>query len=221
MSIFALSTELDENILRRLAQPELDSVSRTSKYYRTLAEPLLYEDLVFSEGQESSLACLLVTCLRRKELAKHIRLFSCKVRKRYPQDSLWDERLIKEMLDNIEAVKGIVHKIAAPLRRRQLELEWMGSIYSMPSSMDGAIAVILCMATNLEYVELATSPTVSTGPTFIRHLLEKQWADIVDTGTTFPFCKLKTLWDSDGSALILPTMEASILNRVNRASSPR
>jgi hypothetical protein len=63
MSIFALSTELEENILGRLAQPELDSVSRISKYYRTLAEPLLYEDLVFSEGQESSLACLLVTCL--------------------------------------------------------------------------------------------------------------------------------------------------------------
>jgi hypothetical protein len=72
MSMFSLSTELEENILRQLAQPELDSISRTSKYYRTLAEPFLYKSLKISEDQEYSLACLLVICLRRKELATHI-----------------------------------------------------------------------------------------------------------------------------------------------------
>jgi hypothetical protein len=48
MSISALSTELDENILQRLAQLELDSISRASKDYRTLGEPLLYKSLTFS-----------------------------------------------------------------------------------------------------------------------------------------------------------------------------
>jgi hypothetical protein len=147
-------------------------------------------------------------------------LFSWQLRKRHPQDSLGDERLFKKKLDNIEAVRDIVHKIASPLKNRQLEMKCIGSIYSMPFSMDDAIAIILCMATNLEYVELAISHTMSTEPTLTRHLLGQRWADVVDPGTTFPFCKLKTLWENNGSALILPTMEAIILHNVNRASSP-
>jgi hypothetical protein len=41
MAISALSTELDELITHYLSHAELSNLSRTSKYYRALAEPHL------------------------------------------------------------------------------------------------------------------------------------------------------------------------------------
>jgi hypothetical protein len=76
ISLNKLSTELDENIVRRLARPELDALSRTSKYYRSLTEPYLYRNLVFSKHQAYEIQCLFLTILGRNELAKHIRSFT-------------------------------------------------------------------------------------------------------------------------------------------------
>jgi hypothetical protein len=75
MSLNKLSTELDENIVRRLARPELDALSRTSRYYSSLTEPYLYRNLVFSKYQAYEIQRLFLTILGRNELAKHIRSF--------------------------------------------------------------------------------------------------------------------------------------------------
>lgn len=72
MSLEVLPTEVDENIIRRLSKPELDSLSRTSRYYRNLTEPFLYKDLTFSTHHDHKIKRLFLTILERKELAVHI-----------------------------------------------------------------------------------------------------------------------------------------------------
>jgi hypothetical protein len=68
-----ISTELDENIIGHLPQAAFNSVSKVSRYYRKLAEPYLYRDLVFSIHQHISISELLTAILDRRELSLHTR----------------------------------------------------------------------------------------------------------------------------------------------------
>jgi len=71
------STELDEKIVQHLVGREASALSMTSKYYRSLAEPHLYQHLTFSmTKQYISLMLLFETLFGRQDLAKHIRSFT-------------------------------------------------------------------------------------------------------------------------------------------------
>lgn len=76
MSMGSLSTEIDENVIKRLPQSALSSISKTSKYYRTLSEPSLYESIVLGETETTAVACFFRTLLDRKYLAKYIKAFT-------------------------------------------------------------------------------------------------------------------------------------------------
>jgi hypothetical protein len=52
MSFSALSTELDTKIVACLDHAALDAMSRVSKYYRAVTEPLLYQYLEFPATHE-------------------------------------------------------------------------------------------------------------------------------------------------------------------------
>lgn len=76
MSMGMLSTELDNNVAQHLVIKELSALSRTFKYYRALAEPHLYKDVLFSTEQIYRIWFLLCTIVQRPSLAEHIRSFT-------------------------------------------------------------------------------------------------------------------------------------------------
>jgi hypothetical protein len=69
----SLANELLGNIFNRLPHAARNSVSKVSRYYRNLAEPYLYRDLVFSVYQDIKMSELLTTVLDRRELPLHTR----------------------------------------------------------------------------------------------------------------------------------------------------
>lgn len=215
-SLCALSTELDENILQRLAQSELSLISRTSKYYWALAEPVLYKSVTFSKHQNYELVCFFLTILKRNDLAKHIRFFCCSVGEAKELRPI-SKHLYEELRDNIAAIRPIIQKMAAPLRDPKLTMYWYGCNYLLPSSTDGALATILCMASNLEHIALVPS----TGGPIVRNLIRRRWLDVINSATTFPFCKLKMLDTRYAKVTILPIMEKLRLTNVGHTSFPR
>jgi len=74
MSLDALSSELDCKICEYLCgdRRSLNALSRTSKYYRAIAEPVLYKEIELSGETDYTLNLLLVTLLDLNELALHI-----------------------------------------------------------------------------------------------------------------------------------------------------
>jgi hypothetical protein len=75
MSLAALSTELDTNIVDFCDHESLHALSQTSKYWRTLSEPHLYNNLCFAIDQLMQMKQLLLTLLKRPDLVKHIKSF--------------------------------------------------------------------------------------------------------------------------------------------------
>jgi hypothetical protein len=75
MSLAKLSTELDVHIVQYLEQPDVSSFSRTSKYYRRICEPVLYEWRSLLSSHHSRIKRLLFTLLVRSDLRRLIKHF--------------------------------------------------------------------------------------------------------------------------------------------------
>lgn len=73
MSLAKLSTELDNSILRLCDYDALRALCATSKYYRNLAEPYLYEKIDFTVDDAEGMRLLVLTLLKRPDLGKHIK----------------------------------------------------------------------------------------------------------------------------------------------------
>ncbi|KAJ4373936.1 hypothetical protein N0V83_002675 [Neocucurbitaria cava] len=76
--LLKLPTELDAIIVEYVryggsSQDTLKSLCHVSKYYRQLAEPLLYQDILISNLAEHRVKRLLNALLDRKDLAKHVK----------------------------------------------------------------------------------------------------------------------------------------------------
>lgn len=77
MSLSNVSTELDEAIIRQLTghSSALAAVCGTSKYYRSLAEPILYNTTNLADHIEFRLERLLAGFLDMPQLAQHVKRF--------------------------------------------------------------------------------------------------------------------------------------------------
>jgi hypothetical protein len=144
-----LSTELDESIANRLAGPELSALSKTSKYYRAIAEPHLYRDLTFSIHDHQSIDMLLLTLLERPQLAQHIQSLILgedaaasvgKERKSDTERAYWD---------NINAIRDLVSDFTSP-EFKDFALKRLGYILNGAS-----VTIILCLATNIKHISLS------------------------------------------------------------------
>jgi hypothetical protein len=80
MSLKSLPTELDIKIVEALCptndRKALSALSRTSKYYRKLVEPMLYRDLTLRAVDNIQIKRLFLTLLVREDLPLHIRSFT-------------------------------------------------------------------------------------------------------------------------------------------------
>jgi hypothetical protein len=157
----SLSTGIDENIIRRLPQGALNSMSRVSKGYHALTEPYLYRDVVLSYKQPLYTFQLFFTILKRKDLVKYITSFTLTSDNIDHTTQTFHQSFFEELLDAAMEVKDLLKKVATLLDDKQHVLEWYASIYA-PSGRLGtqatsqsALALILCAATNLESLSLS------------------------------------------------------------------
>jgi hypothetical protein len=85
----------------------------------------------------------------------------------------------------------------------------------MPWHYGASLALVLCMATNLQYLDLGKGLGGMT-----RTVLRKRWWTPGDVYTAYPFCKLKSLRLRDGcGAPLLPELEEQRLENVGCSST--
>lgn len=165
MSLKALPTELDERILGFLDREDLSVISQTSQYYQEIAEPHLYRRIVFAANQNHNAWRLLLTLLSRRGLAAHIEEVEV-ARSLRPQPTR--ERWSNKDTQRLEAaLPSIQSAIAAILGRHYaksgIRMAWLASVIA-PDDLEGTIAFIACMATNIEllsYTSLMADPRTS------------------------------------------------------------
>lgn len=172
MSLSRLSTEIDESAVSFLPSSALSNLSKTSKYYRALAEPHLYRDLHFSIHESLNVFRLFLTILKRSDLAAHIRSSWLSTGHRdaiedtrvstSTEDTDNDEQkssqafttgICNAVLEMMTPIGELVKKLATPMNNPGFTLKWYGSIldasYGEPA-FDAVLPLMWCLATNLE-----------------------------------------------------------------------
>jgi hypothetical protein len=208
----SLSTEIDENIIRRLPQAALNALTRVSKGYHALTEPHLYQNIVFSEQQSLDIFRLFFSILKRNNLAAYIRSFTLNNSLVVSTTQEFHQPFIDKLLDFTTEVKDLVKKVTAPLDNRQLILEWYGCVYGGPGSFDdrgaqrmsqAALALILSMAMNLEHLHFSVDIS-----TMLEKVLRLRWKGPKDTKDPYPFHALKILHTTENAEIfVLPSLE--------------
>jgi hypothetical protein len=135
---------------------DLSALSRTSKYYRALAEAHLYSDLAFDTRHGHQIIFLLRTITQRPMLAEHISSFKLIREPVASPPYIFMPVEDAELWSNVANIKTIISKI---LRGTDVKLAllWVGRVFAGQPIFDGALAIALCMAVNLTRLDLTAS----------------------------------------------------------------
>jgi hypothetical protein len=195
MSLGGLPTELDVVILDYLDRNDVSCVSRVSKYYRKLAEPLLYHDIQLHTHEHDRIKRLLITLVNRKDLCQRIRRFNVRCGPKMavlnPLESA-DEDLYNKLMSNASKINEAICEMAAqgsfpPI----LKLETFASVFKPNPFYDGALAVILCMSTRI--LSLHLHMTYSEPLSLTRRFLGFPWLESSADQDGCPFWALTNL----------------------------
>jgi hypothetical protein len=195
----SLSTEIDEHIIRLLPQAALNSMSRVSKGYNALTEPYLYRDIVFSVEQELDIFRLFFTILKRNDLAIYIHSVTLNDNEIDLTTQEFHEPFFEKLMDAVADVKDLIKKVTASQNEGIFTIQWFGSIYnelcgfsyydSASGSAMNALALVTCLATNLEALDFWVPM-----PVMLNVALQRSWRDPKkDVNSSYPFHKLKDL----------------------------
>jgi hypothetical protein len=174
MSLDDLPTELDDHIIGYLDMADTNSISRVDKYYRKLSEPHLYEHLNARKNNPRRLRLLLRTLLCHKDLRPLIKGLVLNLSRDEsvtlqlltppndrqitsavldPQGDAFYQDLQSLLIHINDAINGIVGSELPA----QFKMAWFGKIFEPYSLFDGALSLILCMATSLQSFDLQVS----------------------------------------------------------------
>lgn len=146
MSLDKLSTELDANIASHLAGDlqRLSALSKAPKYYRSVAEPILYKDVKFHDMESWHLWCLLRTIIDRNGVVLYLkRLSLCDImsseHKTTAEPVEYKRQNDKKMRKEIDArsclIMKHVNRALLPFKQSsaaaELKYEWMRNLFSM------------------------------------------------------------------------------------------
>ncbi|KAF2108888.1 hypothetical protein BDV96DRAFT_652493 [Lophiotrema nucula] len=216
MSMASLSTELDTRIASFLGTDTytLDKLSRVSKYYREITVPILYKDLWFWQGQKDCILCLLRTMVEQPELELHIHSFQLGYRKEMlPRSDRKTSGNNEWIWKNAGRIIVLINRLGGHILPPEMLLRWTAGLFKPPLSLDAALATVLTMATNLEYIQLYHTQMLLLQMT--SSLIEWQWLPTHNGDGSFPFWKLKHLcirsnwvssWQLPQTA-VLPSLE--------------
>jgi hypothetical protein len=206
MSLQALSTELDVAIIKYLDRGSQSRLSLASKYYRRITEHLLYSVLRFFNNENDRIKQLLLMLVSREDLRHSIMSFEllhkrCRANSRYsaiekhipaPPDRQGDD-----LCEYLMAQSGLITIALSELAVRygigtQYKMSLYAKIFESLPLFDGALALILCMATKFTTIDLELSP--SHGLPTTRSLMDfGDWVNPGQASDARPFGALKTL----------------------------
>jgi hypothetical protein len=177
----------------------LSFLSRTSKYYKKLAEPCLYRDLTFRVVENIQIKRSFLTLLVREDLSQYVQSFILFANAHegydYNEESLGvaPEELAGDFLNHIQLIQTAAFRIPLCLSSSS---ELFGSVFARSGSslrseprVDATIALILSLSTNIERIDLAL-----VAPQFLDHtreVLSCYETDGLITGSAFT--KLQSL----------------------------
>ncbi|KAI4637026.1 hypothetical protein J4E93_010692 [Alternaria ventricosa] len=205
MSLSKLSTEIDEIIIQYLPQHARHSLTLTSKSYHKVANPYLYRNIRVRESDALSVARFLLSLLGRTELQQYIQSFdliSASKRRALDAPHLGDDD------PNIEARRKTIENINQDLFSKSLHIwkaierfayhlggltfarNWYFRVLEATKSIDGTIGLILCLATNLESLQL-----MDLGDGITEAVCRAQWQECITwaSSAVWPLRKLKSL----------------------------
>jgi hypothetical protein len=174
MSLLDLPMELDDHIIGYLDMADTNSISRVDKYYRKLSEPHLYEHLNVRKNNPRRLRLLLRILLCRKDLRPLIKGpvlhlshdESLTLQLLTPPD---DRQITGAVLDPqgeafyqdfqslLIHINDAINRIVGSELQAQFKMAWFGKIFEPYPLFDGALSLILCMATSLQSLDLQVS----------------------------------------------------------------
>jgi hypothetical protein len=175
----SLSTEIDEMVLGYLPTPSLNTLSMTSKYYRTISEPHLYKNIVFASGDTYGIFNLLFSLLNRRELAQHIRSFTLLKEDLDDDESDADidpkcsvgEALHSDVWMFVPKINELIDELCVD-ETFAFAMRWLGNVIEGGISYDGALALILCLAHKIQHLGLATTEDRLY---ITLHVMNKRW----------------------------------------------
>ncbi|KAF2254714.1 hypothetical protein BU26DRAFT_514575 [Trematosphaeria pertusa] len=209
-----LSTELDANIAECLSgdAQALSALSRVSKYYKAVAEPFLYEEIAIADSRHSAIKSLLLTLLNRNGLALRIKSFSLTMGGRGPPPPLRTDlgEAFKGTFSHMQKIGDKIHEMVRPTTTPDiaLVLDWVRQVLDPAPHADGALALVLCMANNLE--SLSLYGTYGRRPNTTLSVLQLPWQLGRGPNEDYPFRKLKhfhfnhVVWDREPTDIPTP-----------------
>lgn len=176
MSMYSLPTELNDLIVGFLDRQGLDAVSKVSKYYREIAEPILYRVICFEADRNIQARRLLLTLLSRPLLATYIKRLSVQ-QGFYPisGQTMWNNDTEERLENDQTAIRRTITSIVGSgSTAAGVRMKWQGSIFS-EDYIEGTAVLVACMAPNIEVLDFrvddrAVNPTC--GSFFSRLLTE-------------------------------------------------
>jgi hypothetical protein len=175
----ALPTELDVKILGYVRQGngsamvDMERVTRVSKYYRKISEPLLYE--------ADRIKLLLMTLLGRKDLRKHLhhlRILQCDTPQgrviaredefaNLPYDHTQGDMFYDRLASQRTNIKTTIDEIATPYMSAQLRMIWVSKVLQPFPGFNGALALIIGMALEPRTKSAPSAPSLTSTPSLV------------------------------------------------------
>jgi hypothetical protein len=169
MSLHDLPTELDDHIIGYLDMADTNSISRVNKYYRKLSEPHLYEHLNVRKNDPHRLRLLLRTLRCRKIKGLVLNLShneSVTLQLLMPPDDCQitgavldpqGDAIYQDLQSLLIHINDAINGIVGSELPAQFKMAWFGKIFEPYPLFDGALSLSLCMATNLQSLDLQVS----------------------------------------------------------------
>jgi hypothetical protein len=173
MSLQALSTEVDALIFGYLDKADKSRLMRVSKAYYETGKPLLYSEIRLRNDQDDKIKLLLVTFLERPKLPKHVLSFHLEPTTGYPHSDAFNDVFYRtsELLDvrddpgkhNVcerlmsctELFKKAIEHVSCGRLTTRGRMHWLSRAFQTSREYDGALALILCLSTQLRNLTLS------------------------------------------------------------------
>jgi hypothetical protein len=215
MSLSKVPTEIDLKIAQYVYLEDLASLSQVSKHYQTVAEEILYKVIHLDINDWGILRRLLLTLIKRPKLALNITAFDFSSHWReIPADNKGMEAALhKETWEAVSSIRDRIDQIMINEEKgsqsTKLAHDLLGQLFSSTNGGkdDSTIALILCMATNLENMEVCVPSRMTD------QVLAFPW----QSAENRPFGKLKHMGlcgcstACDLPVVILPTLEILVI----------
>jgi hypothetical protein len=167
MSLNLLSTELDTRVFGYLNRLDRSRLMRVSKTYYLTGRPLLYTNIRLRNDQDDQIKLLLTTFLERKELTDYVQSFELEGPSTDPVPGPMthsdESRKILALYDRVVPYVPLAEHRIEYLEcgglTPQYRGNWTFQVFQDDKRYDGALALLLCLATQMRKLSITVPAT--------------------------------------------------------------